>query len=159
MANHVSFKGEQDYFARSNKQHTCYLTHKMCSWAQISRSDFSAGEAAQRALNLSLQDQLVDAVDAGWFHYHAQLHTPDVRRARIGVQIPHCLILSCLFCILPENLLLISPENWNVVVTIAVSLLHKIRHALGSDTQLCLYVCSKLFCLCFISCRLNDHDG
>lgn len=90
MAHHISFKGEPDYFARSNKQHTCYLTHKTCTWAQISRSDFSIGEAAEGVHNLSLQDQLVDSVDAVCLHYHPQLQTPDVWRARLGVQIPHC---------------------------------------------------------------------
>lgn len=62
----------------------------MCMWAQISRSGFSIREVAQSLHNLSLQDQLVDSVDTVCFHYHALLQTPDVWRARIGVQIPHC---------------------------------------------------------------------
>lgn len=58
----------------------------MCTWAQVFRKDFSVRDAAQSGL----QDQLVDSVDEGCFHYYTLLQTLHVWRTRIVIQIPHC---------------------------------------------------------------------
>lgn len=123
-------------------------------WAWISRSDFSTREAALGCITLIIKTSYW-TIDAGCFHYHAQLQTPDVWRAWISVQTPHCPICPVCSASLPKNLLLIFQQNWNMYLS-KLSFLSYIK---------CIYLCFKMFFLLlslFFFFYINfvvDNDG